>query len=166
MTTEGPRRIVLDASVAAKWFLRDEVDTDLADDIYYSTLDDRLELHVPTLFFYELAALLAQACGTRTYDSRLARLTVENAEIAVDDMFRFQLTSHGSDSDRTRRALRLAVECSKRFKDMTYVQLAIELDCEWCTADAKVLRGGARSFPVERVLQLDTLRLSSGPSFE
>ena len=43
------QRMVLDASVAAKWYLTDEDDVDLAEDVLLMLLNDEVE-HVPALF--------------------------------------------------------------------------------------------------------------------
>ncbi len=37
------KKMVIDSSVAAKWFLKDEVDTDLADDLLLSLLAGEIE---------------------------------------------------------------------------------------------------------------------------
>ena len=44
-----PERMVIDASVTAKWFLKDplETDTDLADEILIAMLAEDVELHAP-----------------------------------------------------------------------------------------------------------------------
>lgn len=55
-------------------------------------------------------------------------------------------------------ALELAVKYSKGHYDMTYIRLAEELDCRWCTADRRVLQALAPGFPVQRVLDLASLR--------
>lgn len=51
-----PERLVIDASVAAKWFLKDviERDIDLADDILLACLADEVELHAPQILPYDL----------------------------------------------------------------------------------------------------------------
>jgi predicted nucleic acid-binding protein len=52
----------------------------------------------------------------------------------------------------------MAVDYSKGHYDMTYLRLAEQLGCRWCTADRKVLRAPAPGFPVHRVLLLSSLR--------
>jgi predicted nucleic acid-binding protein len=52
----------------------------------------------------------------------------------------------------------MAVTYSKGLYDMTYIRLAQQLDCRWCTADRKLLQALAPGFPTERVLQLSSLR--------
>jgi hypothetical protein len=55
-------------------------------------------------------------------------------------------------------SLEMAVDCSKTFKDMTYIDLSISRQCQWCTADDKVLIGVPATYPKDRVLLLSTLR--------
>ena len=151
-------RFVLDASVAAKWFLKDEPDVDLAEELLNRILTGDLEAHVPHLFLYEVPGLLAQACGSRNPETRQPRFTKSQALDALADFFGVSLSVHQVDVHGASRALELAVDCSKRFKDMSYVNLAVSLDCEWCTADEKVLRGDAPIFPSDRVVLLSSLR--------
>ena len=55
-----PNRLVIDTSVAVKWFLKDPIedDTDLADDILVALLADDLELHAPRIFTYEVSGVV------------------------------------------------------------------------------------------------------------
>jgi predicted nucleic acid-binding protein len=54
------KRVVIDASVALKWRLRDEEATQQADALLEDFLADKLELLTPTLFDYEIANALRQ----------------------------------------------------------------------------------------------------------
>jgi hypothetical protein len=73
--------MVVDATVVAKWFLKDplETDTDLADDILIALLVGDLELHAPRILSYEVSGLLARACLTRPPGAGAARLTRDRA---------------------------------------------------------------------------------------
>ena len=68
------KRIVIDASVALKWRLRDEEATSQADALLEDFLARKLELLTPTLFDYEIANALRVAV-TRQHPRalRLAR---------------------------------------------------------------------------------------------
>src|SRR5690349_14871656 len=54
-------RFVLDASVAAKWFLNDEDFTDEAEVYLLRLLAGEIEFHAPRVLQYELGHLLAKA---------------------------------------------------------------------------------------------------------
>ena len=51
-------RLVIDATIALKWFLKDsqEADLDKADRLYVELLAGDCELHVPDLFYQKSAA--------------------------------------------------------------------------------------------------------------
>jgi len=57
----------------------------------------------------------------------------------------------------SKAAIDLSVTYSKRYYDMTYLALAIYLDCHWITADQKILTSCAPGFPVERIVLLREL---------
>lgn len=147
-------RLVIDASIAAKWFLDDESDVDLATDILAEFLAGDIELHAPRVFMYEVCSLLAKACGGR-------RLTKADGSQKVRDLFALAQSIELIELEETSAvsSLEMSADFSKTFKDMTYLWLAEELDCQWCTADEKVLKGGSpAAFPIRRILILSTRR--------
>ena len=150
-------KLVIDASVAAKWFLDDEKDVDLAESILAGLLAGALELHAPSVFLYEVCALLTKACGSRTPagDRRLSRA---DGIAAVRELFGLEIQLVDPTESTAVASLELAVDSSKNFKDMSYLTLADRLDCRWCTADDKVLLAIPTAFPASRVLILSTLR--------
>ncbi len=58
-------RYVIDASVAAKWFLKDSFEdhVDLAEGILVDVLAGDIVLHAPRLMTYEVSRLLWKASG-------------------------------------------------------------------------------------------------------
>lgn len=72
------KRVVIDASAALKWRLRDEEATEGADLLLDDFLAGKLELLTPTLFDYEIANALKTAVGIK-------RLTEEDALDALRD---------------------------------------------------------------------------------
>ena len=60
-------RLVVDSSVAAKWFLTDSVEAhvDLADALLLDIYARRVQAHVPRLFYYEVARILTRAVATK-----------------------------------------------------------------------------------------------------
>lgn len=156
-------RMVIDASVAAKWFLQDamEEDTDLADDILLAFLSDDLELHAPRVFTYEVCSLLKKACQWRLPGTNGFRLTKDQALCCVHELFGLSICHAEATEAEGCEALEMAVDYSKGHYDMTYVRLAERLDCQWCTADEKADQAVPRAFPHNRVLHLEALRATS-----
>lgn len=153
-------RMVIDASVAAKWFLQDDLeqDTDLADDILLAFLSDDLELHAPRIFTYEVCGLLTRACQGPLRGTNRSRLTKDQALNCAHELFGLSIRYAEPTEEEACEALDIAVDHSKKLYDMTYVRLAERLDCQWCTADQKADEAVPPSFPHHRVLHLADLR--------
>lgn len=153
-------RMVIDASVATKWFLQDatETDTDLAEEILVTFLDGELELHAPRIFTYEVCGALAKACCSRSAGTSGFRLKKEQALRCAHELFGLAIHIAESSEAEGCEALDMAVDFSQGHYDMTYVRLAQRLDCQWCTADLKVQMAVPPAFPHNRILQLSTLR--------
>ncbi len=151
-------RMVIDSGVAAKWFLEYEVDADLAADLLEAMLLDDLELHAPRLFIYEVANILSKICRRSQLRSNPTRLTKTQALRAVEKLFRLPVQFAEPSEQETVEALELSVDYAKSHYDSTYIRLARELDCVWCTADERILKHTPRDFPAHRVVMLGTLR--------
>jgi predicted nucleic acid-binding protein len=117
------RRLVVDASVAAKWLLP-EVDSDAAARLLE---DDDLAFHVPELFDAELGNVLWK---------RVQRREMSTAEAAetVALVNRIPATRHVH-ADLLEHAFALAVELSISVYDALYVSLALALDAPLVTSD-------------------------------
>ncbi|MEW6743090.1 MAG: type II toxin-antitoxin system VapC family toxin [Planctomycetota bacterium] len=165
------KRMVIDACVAAKWFLGDEADADVALDVYVAFLAGELDLHAPRLFIYEFAHVLSKACLTRKRGAREFRLDWETALECVATLFALladgsakrtneaKITMSDANKEEACEALKMAVRFSRLHGDMVYLRLAEVLDCQWCTADEKVLSGGIPpGFPEQRIVLLSSMR--------
>jgi len=159
-TRHCPCISVIDASVAAKWFLKDaaEQDVDLAEHILAAFEAGYTELHAPRIFTYEVANLLAKACGTRGPVTRRPRKLKAEALRDLEVLFALPIGLPEPTCAEAQSALEGAVTWSKTLYDMAYLWLAEELDCQWCTVDDKVLVSSPALFPKERVLLLSSLR--------
>jgi predicted nucleic acid-binding protein len=73
MSTE----IVIDASVAAKWYLQDEERLDEAERLRRELEADRLMLVVPAFWGYEVASIFSKAVANRRMALDAARAGVE-----------------------------------------------------------------------------------------
>jgi predicted nucleic acid-binding protein len=153
-------QMVIDANVGAKWFLKDETDVDVADGILAALLADDLELHVPRVFTYEVCALLAKACGTRHTTTKTPRLAKDLAIQCVVRLFALPIQFAEPSVEEGTDSLGMSVDFSQTFKDMTYLRLAERLDCQFCTADTKILKANPPAFPTHRVVLLSALAQS------
>jgi predicted nucleic acid-binding protein len=85
---------------------------------------------VPDLLFYEAANTLALT-------SRLRR---EEAQAAMDKLARARLDAYAPDRVSVQRAMTLARQARISAYDATYVALAERLECDFVTADMKLVR--------------------------
>ncbi len=150
--------MVVDASVVAKWFLDDEEGAAEALAILLACLAGDLELHAPPILHHEVCNLLTKACGRRDPMTKLPRLTKDRAIDCIDRLFRLPIQIvPGAQADAA-DALRLAVDYSKTYYDMTYLFLTLKLDSVLCTADSKLLAANPPGFPTSRVILLSSLK--------
>ena len=81
------KRLVIDASVALKWRLRDEEATSQADALLEDFLAGKLELLTPTLFDYEIANALRVAVTRQ-------RLNESDAAAALADFAQYMIVRY------------------------------------------------------------------------
>lgn len=152
--------VVLDASVAVKWFLKDSLETnsDLAEDILVAMLAGDLEVHAPRICCYEVGGVLTRACLTRDPVSKTARISKADAVQCLRDFLELPIELHDTSPDDAARALEMAVDFNKTHWDMIYVHLAEQLGGQWLTADEKFFQAVAAGFPLHLVMRLSSLR--------
>lgn len=151
--------LVLDASVAAKWFLKDGMETHTAeaDEILLQLLAGDIELYAPRVIYYEVCHLLNRACRVTDPSTGSFRLSKEKAVESAREFFALPVHILDMTEDEYIGALEVAVDYHRGHADMTYIKLAERLDCQWCTGDDKVLKGIASTFPSHYVLLLSAL---------
>jgi len=149
-------RMIVDASVAAKWFLKDksEADVELAESLLLAFLAGEVELYAPQIFPYEVCGLLARACGGGT-----PRLAKDKSIQCAQEFFRLPIEIDEGSEEEKLGALEMAIDFSKQYYDMTYIWLSEKLNCRWCTADDKVQEAVTSSFPSHRVVPLSNLMI-------
>lgn len=152
--------MVVDASVAAKWFLRDVMETniDVANDILLALLTGDLELHAPKTIRYEVCGLLAKACRVPLRGTATKRLEKKDAIGHVRDFFRLPIQIHEATVEEEVEAVEMAADYRKSYYDMSYVRLARQLNCQCCTGDENVAQAVSRGFPHAHVVVLSMLR--------
>ncbi|MBK9214209.1 MAG: type II toxin-antitoxin system VapC family toxin [Chloracidobacterium sp.] len=119
-------RIVIDASVLIKWYV---AETDFAQEAEYLT-DDSFDLHAPQLILAEIGNILWKKYSRGELDeSQVLRILRES------DIDR-ELVLH-SHQPLVEEAVKCAMETRQTVYDWMYLTLALALDIQFVTADAK-----------------------------
>ena len=119
--------IVLDSSVALKWIFADEDGADHAARVRDDHISGKNEIAVPSLFFYEIANVLATK----------VKLSPEEALEALELISAFEFSVHELDSSDYLEAMTLAMKHKLSVYDASYHVLASRLGCIFLTADRK-----------------------------
>ena len=119
--------IVLDSSVALKWIFADEDGAAHAVRVRDEHVSGTNEIAVPSLFFYEIANVLA----TKVI------LSPEEALEAFELINAFEFNVHELDSPEYLEAMTLAMRHKINVYDASYHVLASLLGCRFLTADRK-----------------------------
>ena len=122
--------IVVDASIAAKWFL-DEKQSDVAY-VFLSLFDG--ELCGPDLLGVEVCWAIVAAANARRVTGAQARAAVERW---LDPIEEGDIPLYPTDGRAMRVAVNLAIELGHPLKDCIYLALADRLGCPLVTADVK-----------------------------
>jgi predicted nucleic acid-binding protein len=140
---------VLDASIAAAWFLPDEA-SDVADNAYALMRRGTLILHAPELWLWECGNIVANSVKRR-------RLSIADALLAWSavDSIRSRIGLIPPEPAQAASALSLALEHGLSLYDAAYLRLAISLQIPLLTADRALAR--AASANAVLTLSLDDL---------
>ena len=119
-------RIVVDASVAIKWFLPEQ-ESDSADRVLASAGP----MHAPDLLLLETASVLWKKVRSR----HLGRSEATTIRQGLDSV---PLILHPA-GPLLETALELALDAGRSIYDSLYLALAFALDCPFVTADEKLV---------------------------
>ncbi len=119
--------IVLDSSVALKWIFANEEGAEQAIRLRDDHVSGKNEIAVPTLFFYEIANVLATKVQLQPEDSREAFELISSFEFVIHDL----------DSIDYLEAMNLSMQYKLSVYDACYHVLASRLGCCFLTADRK-----------------------------
>jgi len=133
------RWVVLDASVALKWRLRDEEATRQADTFLDDFVTGNLNLMTPTLFDYEIANALKTAVIMR-------RLSEEQAVIAVTEFQQYHIKRYDF-LEFQQLALRLACHYQRSVYDSAYLALAQSKGVWFYTGDKRLFNAVGKTLP-------------------
>jgi predicted nucleic acid-binding protein len=133
---------VLDASVAAKWFLpaAHETLTEQALRLFEDYAANRIRLVVPDLFWPEIGNILWKA-------SRVGRISAESATQAVGALMAGEIPTSPS-LPLLPVAFTIASAFRRSVYDSIYVSLAIASNRMFVTADERLANAVAAHFPV------------------
>ncbi|MBS7653109.1 MAG: type II toxin-antitoxin system VapC family toxin [Candidatus Bathyarchaeia archaeon] len=122
-----PQSLVLDASAAVKWFIKEDEHPEMRElrDLF---LEGRLEIHIPSLLYTEFSNALRYIHGLTSID-------VVRALNALKDL---QLKTI-SDLDLLQEAVEIAFDKDITVYDALYIALARAVSSKLITYDTKLL---------------------------
>jgi predicted nucleic acid-binding protein len=118
--------LVVDASVAVKWFIPENLWQPAA-----SLLDERFDLHAPDLLFPEVGNVLWKK-------TLRGEITSAEALDIVGALKRVPMTIHTSDAV-IEQAISIAVEHGRSVYDSLYLAFACRIDARLVTADQRLV---------------------------
>src|ERR1017187_3188857 len=135
---------VVDASVAAKWFLPEPY-KERAERLLRDFLDEKLDLIAPDIIVSEVGNILWKRSTLR------GEISATQASRSYANFLAVGLRLQPS-STLAAAALKLATERSHPVYDMLYVALAEQNGCDFATADEKLVKKLGAKFPLLRWL--------------
>ncbi len=120
-------RLVLDASVAAKWFSNEDL-TDKAVRVRDAFLDGRIDLCAPQHILYEVGNSVWKNKG----------LNLEDSITAVESLLAMEMELVMLNSEAAGQAMKLARDLGITYYDAVYVQISATLQIPLLTADRKL----------------------------
>ncbi len=137
-TAASTKTIVIDASVALKWWLRDEDATAEADEIQVGLLGGNLKLIAPTLLDYEIVNTLKVAVIRN-------RITEAYALTAIAELTSYEIERHDIRALQ-QSAFQLACQHQRSVYDAAYLALAHALSLDFYTGDKRLFNAVSRVF--------------------
>lgn len=138
-------RLVIDASVAAKWFNLEEL-SDRAADIKEAYVKGDLELAAPIHMIYEV--------GNSIWKNK--QLTETEANDAIAALLQLNIQLLEPTTERAKRAMKIAKSRNTTFYDAIYLQAAEELNIALLTADNVQVKAGRE---IVKVTHLQEIKL-------
>ena len=138
-------RLVIDASVAAKWFNLEEL-SDRAADIKEAYVRGDLELAAPIHMIYEV--------GNSIWKNK--QLTETEANDAIAALLQLNVQLLEPTTERAKRAMKIAKSRNTTFYDAIYLQAAEELNIALLTADNVQVKAGRE---IVKVIHLQEIKL-------
>jgi predicted nucleic acid-binding protein len=124
-------KLVVDASVAAKWFNIEEL-SDKAANVKDAHVKGDMELAAPTHLLYEV--------GNSIWRNK--QLSDNDACDAISSIMRLDIQLIEPTVQRAQRAMQIARQVETSFYDAVYLQVAEEMKIPLLTADQKQITAG------------------------
>ena len=122
--------IVVDASLAVKWFL---------DEPHAAQAEEILKIYTGQMMVPDI--LLVEVTSALVRNANMVKSSRSNVLIALDRFERLladgDLVAHRSSSAVVRQSASLAIDMGHPLKDCLYLALAMELGCDLVTCDAR-----------------------------
>ena len=131
-------KLVVDSSVAIKWFVA-EVDDQKAKAILTAQRNNTISLFAPALLYTEVGNILWKK-------HRQGILTINKAQQTLAELRTIPLTIV-PDSEPLDEALRLAIQHNRSVYDSLYLALSLREDCPFVTADERFVNAIGNAFP-------------------
>jgi len=133
---------VLDASIAAKWFLPSDGESLKSEalTVLQEYVAGRLRLVVPDLFWPEVGNILWKA-------SRVGRISKSSAMQAIGVLKEQSIPTYPS-FPLFHNAFTIATNFDRTVYDSIYIALAVELNIAFLTADERLANALAARFPI------------------
>ena len=144
-------RYVLDASVAAKWFLNDEDAVDIAETFLIRFLAKEIVFYAPHILEYELGHII-----TRAQRSGRQRIETDQAIEAYRTFSELPIVFCDLSVQDRQTILDFAIRFNRGFYDATYIVLANKLDCIWLTSEKRYRTNLPHDFPEHLILTLES----------
>ena len=132
-------KIVIDSSVALKWYLPEEDNADEADRVAVNFFNGKTELFVPTLFDYEIINVIKVAVTRNRISDVEAQAAIARFELLKihrQDFFPLQS-----------RAFQLALDYQRSVYDASYLALAEAQGLDFYTGDKRLYNAVSGTFP-------------------
>lgn len=123
--------IIIDSSIAIKWYLPDETD-DKALKIASGFRNKSILIAIPILFFYEMGNILKTT-------SKNLRINGKDATAAFKSLLRLDFIAYSS-KELLKATLEKSIDLDLSFYDASYIALAEYLQIPFYTADLKLLK--------------------------
>ncbi len=134
-------KLVIDASVAAKWFLPDEPFSESAVELLRQTTAGTADFIVPDLFFAECGNILWKA-------ARRKRVSAEKTLAAIQLIAQLQLATIPT-VGLLETTLEIAINYGRTFYDSLYLAVSAKQQAVLVTADEKLANSVAAYLPVK-----------------
>lgn len=137
--------IVVDASLALKWYL-DETLAEEADDWFTEHEGD---IVVPHIFLTEVTGALVRRANIDKALRRESEASIARFVALFDEQL---ITVEATDAHQTAQAAQHALDLGHPLKDCLYLALAMDLGCDLVTCDARFAEKGRGVWAGVRVL--------------